>query len=310
MADKITKFEDYKKKENGEDFDIEIVDPYNFFNAEEREEYFRERQKEQQRQRREASIKEAGEIDASQKAASQRPAKEQAPVQKAPAKPVAPAKPASPEKAAPSPEKAAPPRPEKQDRPARPAKPAPAPKPQKKYEPEYDDYEDEYDEEDYEDYKDEYPEDYDDRYDDRYDDDYEDEDYDDDEEDGGNDLMLVVVRVASIITGVIILALLAFALKTKVLDNMLQPDPDEAPVQEAQAALPEGYTETNDIVVVTAETLNLRSVPSSESTETVVAMVPKGDQLKRIAQADDGSWAIVEFEGQKVYAFTKYLATP
>ena len=49
MADKITNFEDYKKKGNVEDttdIDIQIEDPYNFFNEQEREEYFQERQKE------------------------------------------------------------------------------------------------------------------------------------------------------------------------------------------------------------------------------------------------------------------------
>ena len=50
MADKITNFEDYKKRGNSDDIDIEIVDPYNFFTEEEREEYFRERQKQEQLQ--------------------------------------------------------------------------------------------------------------------------------------------------------------------------------------------------------------------------------------------------------------------
>jgi hypothetical protein len=49
LADKITKFEDYKRKDNvGDttDIDIQIEDPMNFFNAEEREEFYQERQKE------------------------------------------------------------------------------------------------------------------------------------------------------------------------------------------------------------------------------------------------------------------------
>ena len=50
MADKITNFEDYKKRDNAEDIDIQIEDPYNFFNEQEREEYFQERQKELQKE--------------------------------------------------------------------------------------------------------------------------------------------------------------------------------------------------------------------------------------------------------------------
>ena len=48
MADKIANFEDYKKRTGVEDtdIDIQIEDPYNFFNEQEREEYFKERQKE------------------------------------------------------------------------------------------------------------------------------------------------------------------------------------------------------------------------------------------------------------------------
>ena len=222
MADKIANFSDYKKRESEKNEEvkkdlsetteinnIEIVDPYNFFNAEEREEYFKERQKE--------SLEE----------------------------------------------------PRREER--------------------CEDPEDEYDEEDYEE-------------------EYDEEDYEDDEEDGedeerGGITPELLVRIASIITGVFILAMIAFAVKVKVIDKYLN-DPDEQ--QTEVTALPSGFVEKNDMVTVTgASSLNLRSGPSTDSAK--VGTVDEGTQLKRIAVAEDGSWALVEYEGQQVYASMKYL---
>ncbi len=250
MADNIKKFEDYKKRENGEDFDIEIEDPYNFFNASEREEYFKERQKEQQK----AIEKRRSEDEYLSDSAEEK----DAPKNKR-------------EKSRKDDYN------EKNER-----------------EEEYDSDE-EYDEEDYEDYVEEQED---------YEEDYE------DEEPEEKYLMLVVVRIASIITGIIILFFVGVILKDKVFDKLLRPDPDEAPAQEVELALPEGYTPMGDTVVVTADSLNLRTVPSAESKSTVVASVTKGTQLKRIAQDTNGSWAIVELDGQQYYASSKYLASP
>lgn len=210
MADKIANFSDYKKRESEKNEEvkkdlsetteinnIEIVDPYNFFNAEEREEYFKERQKE--------SLEE----------------------------------------------------PRREER--------------------CEDPEDEYDEED-------------------------DEEDGEDEERGGITPELLV-RIASIITGVFILAMIAFTVKVKVIDKYLN-DPDEQ--QTEVTALPSGFVEKNDTVTVSgASSLNLRSGPSTDSAK--VGTVDEGTQLKRIAVAEDGSWALVEYEGQQVYASMKYL---
>ena len=138
--------------------------------------------------------------------------------------------------------------------------------------------------------------------------DYKDYDGDGDEDDAeGLINMNLVVRIASILTGIVILAIVAMALKVKVYDRYFAPDPDEAPSAVA-VAIPSGFVEKNDTVVVTgASTLNIRSVPSAESQETVVGMVPEGDELKRIAVSEDGSWALVEVDGQQVYASMKYL---
>ena len=226
MGDKITNFEDYKRKDTepkesepvqdssvkapGDEtltaMDIRIEDPENFFNEEEREEYIHERQKE-----------------------NRRPVREERPVRR---------------------------------------------EELRREEPE-DDYEDDYDEE-----------------------------YEEEEEGGIN--MDLVVRIASIITGVIILAFIAFAVKVKVIDKYFAKDPDEAQTVVSELALPEGFTATNDTVTVTgASILNIRSGPSTDS--EVVGLVPEGDLLKRIAVNKDNTWALLEVDGQQVYASMKYL---
>ena len=241
MSDKITSFEDYKNKAvtpepvSQDTMNIEIEDPYQFLSAEEREEYIRQRQKEQGESAPKAPAREAEE---------DRPRKE---------------------------------RRERDPEPRR--RP-----PREQYEPEEEpDYDEEYDG---------------------------DEEYYEEDEDGddGDASMKLVVRIASIITGVVILAFIVMLLKVKVYDRYLAPDPDEAPAASVAVAIPAGFVEKNDTVVVTgASTLNLRSVPSSASSETVVGMVPEGDELKRIAVSEDGSWALVEVDGQQVYASMKYL---
>ncbi len=232
MADKITNFEDYKKRGNSDDIDIEIVDPYNFFTEEEREEYFRERQKQEQLQQ-------------------EKEKEESQPVKEEYEEPLPPQKH------------------QQEDYPL---------------------------DEDYDDGDEDYEED--------------DEDYDEEDEEGeGKDLMLIVVRFASILTGIVILAALAFG-AYKFIGPKLRPDPDEEPAEEVVVALPEVYQETNDMVTVTAVSLNLRTVPSSESDATIVTAVPKGTSLKRIAQSSVDTWAIVEYEGQQLYASSKYLAAP
>ena len=210
MADKIKNFEDYRKKEVSQDtVEIEIEDPFQFLNEEEREEYIRQRQK--------------------------------------------------------------------------------AEAPERKLEPPEEEF---YEEDDYPD--------------EEYDEEYGDEGYDDEGQDEGGVNMDLVVRIASIITGVVILFFVGMFLKAKVFDRFLAPDPDE--VQTVVAALPAGYTEKKCTVVVTgASLLNLRSVPSTESQDSVIAMVPEGDELNQVAVSNDGSWALIEFEGQQLYAATKYL---
>jgi uncharacterized protein YgiM (DUF1202 family) len=141
--------------------------------------------------------------------------------------------------------------------------------------------------------------------DDEYDEEeYDDEEYSDEEESGRGVNMELVVRIASIITGIVILLFIAMVVKTKVFDRYLAKDPDE--VQTVVSAVPAGFTEKNDTVVVSgASSLNLRSGPDTSS--TIITAVNEGTELKRIALAEDGHWALVEYEGQQVYASMKYL---
>lgn len=219
MADKITNFEDYKKKGNEEDIDIQIEDPYNFFNEQEREEYFRERQKEMQHT---ASDSQHSEDDPVTDTVDKEP----------------------------------------------------------------DNYE--------------------------ADEDYEDEDAydeaDDEQEERSSFPIELFIRISSIITGIVILAFLAIVGKVKIYDRYFAKDPDE--IQVEAPALPAGYTEKNDTVKVTAKSLNLRTVASSESDSTIVTAVPEGTELKRIAVSEDGKWALVEYNETRVYASMKYLTTP
>ena len=161
MSDKITRFEDYRNKAvkpepvSQDTMNIEIEDPYQFLNAEEREEYILQRRKELA----EDAPKEP------QRHPEEKPREDR-------------------------------PREERPRQERRPRDPEPVRRPpREQYEPEDEpDYEEDYGEED-----------------------YDGEDYDEDE--GGINMNLVV-RIASILTGIIILAFIAMALKVKVYDRI------------------------------------------------------------------------------------------
>ena len=273
MSDKIANFEDYVKRDasnehkeaeeqvkpsatssdvteketfasskepvSQETMEIEIEDPYQFLNADEREEYIRQRQKDQEEQQRKESVRRAAEDSAPKKPEPRReevsPRSEREPVR------------------------------------------------EKGRRRQYEEPDEEYDEE------------------------YDDEEYQDEDDQGGVDMNLVV-RVGSILTGIVILVVIGMVLKVKVFDRYFAPDPDEATSQVVAIAIPAGYTEKNDTVVVSgASSLNLRSVPSTGSDDSIVAKADEGTELKRIAVSDDGSWALVDYQGQQLYGFMKYL---
>lgn len=139
------------------------------------------------------------------------------------------------------------------------------------------------------------------------DDPYADEDFDDDyekDEEKNGARIERAVKIASVMTGIVILIFIALFLKTRVFDRFFVQQPEEEVV--AEIVVPEGFTEKEDTVVVTgASSLNLRSGPGTQSMK--ITEVAEGTTLKRIAVSDDDSWAFVEYEGQYLYASMKYL---
>lgn len=65
------------------------------------------------------------------------------------------------------------------------------------------------------------------------------------------------------------------------------------------------FTEVNDTVTAKSET-NLRSVPSSADSSTIVAKLVYGDTANRTGIGNNG-WARVIYNGQKLYAVNSYL---
>ncbi len=132
------------------------------------------------------------------------------------------------------------------------------------------------------------------------------DDSDDDYDDEGNEFLpLLIVRISSIITGVIILVLIGMILKNKVYDSYFAPEPDEETTTETVVGELAGYTKTGDKIVTTAD-LNLRNTPSTASDDFIVVQVPQGTVLDRVAVSDDGEWAQVQYEDQLLFCVMKY----
>ena len=128
------------------------------------------------------------------------------------------------------------------------------------------------------------------------------DDYDEEE----NEIIpLIIVRISSIITGIIILVLIGMILKSKVYDRYLKPEPDEEVQTETVVGELAGYTRTDDKIVTTAD-LNLRNTPSTASDEFIVVQVPKGTVLDRVCVSDDGKWAQIKYEDQLLFCVMKY----
>ena len=156
---------------------------------------------------------------------------------------------------------------------------------------------------------------------DYYEEDY-DEDYDNYDDDNGIDeqTKLLMIRIASVVTGLLILMFLVFIVKAKFIDKVASPDSEKTSTESQKDGdddkddeegngdidIPEGYDETNDKVVVNYEFLNLRSSPSTSS--DIVTKAKEGDELKRIAVSNDGSWALINYKGKAVYASMDYLS--
>lgn len=82
---------------------------------------------------------------------------------------------------------------------------------------------------------------------------------------------------------------------------------DQTPYEMVEADPEVGitFTEVNDTVTAKSET-NLRSVPSSADSSTIVAKLVYGDTANRTGIGNNG-WARVIYNGQKLYAVNSYL---
>lgn len=67
------------------------------------------------------------------------------------------------------------------------------------------------------------------------------------------------------------------------------------------------YTIANENITA-KETTNLRSTPSTASGDTIVGSLSYGQTAVRVGVGDNG-WSKLEYNGQTVYAMTKYLTT-
>lgn len=61
--------------------------------------------------------------------------------------------------------------------------------------------------------------------------------------------------------------------------------------------------------VTAKDVLNLRSAPTTADSENVVAQLKNGESAKRIGVNKDTGWSKVEYNGQTVYAVSRYLTT-
>ncbi|MCR4901304.1 MAG: SH3 domain-containing protein [Butyrivibrio sp.] len=253
MADKILNINDYRKKTDDTEMDIQIEDPFNFLSPEERDEYLRVQNKAKEDALKESENSETKEPIQNQDEEALKD------IEKSEGKEVS--------------------RSTDNNNSSK----------RKNIDSKSSD---EYDEEEDEDYED----------DDEYEDDYE-EEY----EKRKHHKRInpeKIVRIASIVTGILILVLIAAILKANVFDKIF--GTKDAETETVTISLPGGYVETDDVVVATSD-VNLRSVPSTESKDYIVTAIVKGTEVKRLGVSEDGSWAYVEYNGQQLYCYMGYL---
>ena len=129
-----------------------------------------------------------------------------------------------------------------------------------------------------------------------------------------------IVRIASIVTGTLILiALLVIGASyvksyfdDRAEEDQIAADADGSVLPEEEedgggaSALPEGFTAMNDTVKTTTD-LRLRSTPDSSVDNNIVTTATKGSELKRTGINDAIGWSQVNYNGQTLYCASKYL---
>lgn len=83
-------------------------------------------------------------------------------------------------------------------------------------------------------------------------------------------------------------------------------DASGAVTVDASAAANVQYTEVYEVVTPSSENLNLRTVPSTASNDTVVVTIHSGDMIYRTGVGNNG-WSKVLLNGVELYASSSYL---
>ncbi len=127
--------------------------------------------------------------------------------------------------------------------------------------------------------------------------DYDEED--EDEEDGDDDdspSSNKLIRIMSTLTGLLILIVIIFIVKIRVVDPIMAGNEDEQ--------VTELSTDGGETMITTTE-LNLRSTPSADGSSNIIAVAPKGATVVRMSESD--GWSTVIYENQTLYCASKYL---
>ncbi|MCR5101759.1 MAG: SH3 domain-containing protein [Butyrivibrio sp.] len=125
--------------------------------------------------------------------------------------------------------------------------------------------------------------------------------YEDDEEDYKIEKY---IRIASFITGLIILVLIVLIAKKKIIDPIFATDPDEqVTTQVGEIA---GFVEASGTVVTNTKS-NLRTIPSTDNDSFIAVTVDSGMELTRTGISEDGEWTKVEYNGETLYIATRLI---
>ena len=108
-----------------------------------------------------------------------------------------------------------------------------------------------------------------------------------------------LVRIASSVTGILILILLVFIIKVRVIDPFMA-GRDDSDGSEFASTLVSGGEQ-----VVTLSGLNLRSAPESTGKDNIVATVSAGTTLTRTGE--ENGWSEIDYNGRTLYCASKFL---
>lgn len=108
-----------------------------------------------------------------------------------------------------------------------------------------------------------------------------------------------LIRIASSITGILILVLLVFIIKVRVIDPFMAGRDDSDGSEFASTVVSGGEQ------VVTLSGLNLRSSPEATGKNNIVATVSAGTTLTRTGE--ENGWSEIDYNGRTLYCASKFL---